>query len=135
MILTMTKMFDMKDGRYSILAWEGHSWWVMERSWDFNKPNVSCVPRDEYTLESHSSQKYPNTWAIVGDGVSHLPTEGIPRFACVLHTAVYPMDLQGCLAPARAITSSGHTIDSRVAMDEIRELLNSATGPIKVMMQ
>jgi len=134
-ILTMTKMFDMRGGRYSILAWEGHLWWVMEREWLFNRANISCVPRDEYTLESHSSQKYPDTWALVGDGVSHLPTKGIPRFACVLHKAVYPRDLQGCLTPCLSISPAGAAIGAQEAMEDLRKLLHEATGPIKILMQ
>ena len=135
MIFTMTKMFDMRQGRYSILALGDFSCWIMERDWLFNRPNVSCVPRDEYTLERHSSEKYPDTWALIGDGVSHHQTKGIPRFACVLHQAVYPIDLEGCLAPCLSINTTGVALGAREAMDDLRELLHSASTPIRVLMQ
>ena len=135
MILTMTHQFDMRRGRYSILSDGLDTWWVMEREWLLNRRSESCVPRDEYTLEKHSSAKYPDTWAIIGSGVSHYSTEGVPRFACVMHSAVYPLDLEGCLTPCRAISAQGAAFDAGRAMDEARELFNKATGPIKILMQ
>jgi hypothetical protein len=135
MILTMTKMFDMRQGRYSILAYGPMSWWIMEREWAFNRPNVSCVPRDEYLLEPHSSEKYPDTWALIGDGVSHYQQQGIPRFACVLHSAVYPTDLEGCLSPCLSLNTNGVALGGRESMDDLRDLFDSATGPIKILMQ
>ena len=135
MILTMTHMFDLMGGRYSLLACGDEQWWVMERGWDFNRRNVSCVPRDEYSLVEHDTTKYPGTWAFIGDGVSHWDEPGIPRFACVIHSAVFPSDLQGCFAPAKAIGARGMTIDSRSATDELLALLEAADRPIKVLMQ
>jgi len=135
MILTMTHMFDMRQGRYSILSDGSLTWWIMEREWRFNRRNESCVPRDEYTLAKHTSPKYPDTWAFIGDAVAHYETSGVPRFACVMHQAVYPFDLEGCFTPCRSIGASGMAVDAPRAMSEVRDLLNKATRPIKVLMQ
>ena len=95
-VLTLTHMFDHWGGRYSLLCdSDSFMTWVMEREWRFNQRHVSCVPRDEYVLEPHDGGKYKNTYALVGDGVAHWPHEGKPRYACVIHPAVYPSDLQG----------------------------------------
>jgi hypothetical protein len=131
----MTKQFDMRGGRYSVLSDGSDTWWVMEREWLFNRSGESCVPRDEYTLEPHSSDRYPNTFAVIGDGVSHYKEVGIPRFACVFHQAVFPADLEGCLSPCRGIMANGSTFDSARAMNEVRELFRSAIKPIKILMQ
>ncbi len=109
------------------------TWWVMEREWNYNRPNVSCVPRDEYTLERHNTDKYPNTWALIGDGVSHQKSDK-PRFACVGHRAVYPSDLEGCFTVCLSINAVGMAIGSREAWDEVGELFNGASGPIKILM-
>ena len=135
MILTMTRMFDMRGGRYSILSDGTLTWWVMEREWLLNRRNESCVPRDEYTLEPHRSAKYPDTWAFIGDAVSHYSKAGIPRFACVMHKAIYPSSLEGCFTPCVSIGATGEAVDAPRAMSEVRELFKKAAEPIKVLMQ
>ena len=111
MILTMTEMFSMAGGRFSILAYGDVRCWIMEREWQFNRPGTG-VPKDEYRLERHDGVKYKGTFALIGDGVSHFKTLGIPRYACVIHSAGYPTNLKGCLAPAIGIGPHGTTIDS-----------------------
>lgn len=135
MIFTMTHKYDLDQGRYSILACQDIQWWVMEREWKHNRRNVSCVPRDSYALESHSSTKYPDTWALIGPGVSHWEEEGIPRFACVLHRAVFPTDLEGCLTVCKSVDAYGMAIDAERAMHEFRAEMHRATGSIKILMQ
>jgi hypothetical protein len=111
MILTLTEMYTSRSGRYSILSFGDTRCWVMERAYEFNAPSTGVI-KDEYTLERHSGTKYKNTFALVGDGVSHLKTPGIPRYACVIHAAVYPEDLKGCLSPCISVNAHGMTIDS-----------------------
>lgn len=127
MILTMTHMFDLLNGRYSILSGPGidpFRCWIMEREWKFNEPNVSCVPRDEYVLQRHDGVKYSNTWALIGDCVGHFADEDKPRYACVLHDAKWPTELRGCLAPARSIGHSGMAVDSVGILEELIDMLN-----------
>lgn len=124
MILTLTEMFVMDGGKYSILGYNNERLWVMERAWKFNERNVSCVPRDEYRLEKHNTEKYPNTYALIGTGVSHGKEKDVPRFACVIHSAVYPMDLQGCLAPCESVNHHGMTVGSREATVKLLAELN-----------
>jgi hypothetical protein len=135
MILTMIEMYAMRQGRYSILSYLDKSWWVMEREYVSNLPNISSVPRGLYTLESHSTKKYPHTWALIGLTVSHGPMVGIPRYACVLHRGTYPIDLQGCLTVCKSISPTGYAIESMTAMGEFRALLSTASEPIQLLMQ
>lgn len=134
MILTMTLIFDLDRGRYSILAGDDWQLWIMEREWKFNRPHVSAVPRDEYTLERHNGTKYKNTWALIGDGVGHHASEGKPRSACVIHKALWPTDLEGCLAAAYSIGTSGEAIDSDEATKYLLGLL-SKEDTHQVLMQ
>jgi hypothetical protein len=118
MILTITEMYTSRGGRYSILAYGDVMFWVMERAYEFNRSGTG-VPKDEYILERHYGSKYKGTWALIGDGVAHLSSPGIPRYACVIHPASYPADLQGCLAPCKAVNAHGMTIDSTEATREL----------------
>ncbi len=131
----MTHTHDMLNGRYSVLANGDWQCWTMEREWKWNRRNNSCVPRDEYLLDPHSSDKYPNTWALIGDGVSHYQEPNVPRFACVFHKATFPFDLKGCVTLAKSISAYGAAHGTREAMDEFRELMSKATGPVKILMQ
>lgn len=137
LVLTLTEMFNMAGGKYSILSDNGNfEMWIMEREWKFNRRNVSCVPRDEYVLERHNGKKYKNTYALIGDGVGHLPQEDKPRYACVIHRAVFPTELQGCLAPAESIDASGHTLRSEEATLRLLTFLDLyETEGIKILYQ
>ena len=134
MILTMTEMMNAFGGRYSVLQHENKLWWVMERRWYFNMPNISCVPRDEYTLERHDGNRYHNTWALIGDGVGHYAHEGKPRSACVLHTATLPSQLEGCLTVCLAVNAKGQVSGQADAWGQVSKLFASASGPIKILM-
>ena len=120
-VLTMTHMFDMKKGKYSILSNNDGSLflWIMEREWLFNQSEISCIPRDEYILEEHNGTIYQNTYALIGDGVGHSADEGKPRYACVFHKSVFPTGLKGCLAPALSIGATGHAIDGVAALEKL----------------
>lgn len=126
MQLVASYRFDDFGGRYSLLEVGDLSLWLIEREWNGNRRNVSCVPRGEYKLERHNGRKYRDTWALVGLTVGGGPTPlpGKTRYACVIHAAQYPSDLEGCLAPARAINSQGAAIDSQIATTRLLALLD-----------
>lgn len=135
-VLTLTTKFEMLGGRYSILSDEAHlQMWVMERSWAYNKRNVSCIPRDEYRVEKHNGTKYKGTYALIGDGVSHEEQDGVPRFACVFHRSVFPSGLQGCLCPCESIDSSGHSNKAQEALQRLIEYFDKQTTDIKILCQ
>ena len=46
---------------------------VLEPPWIDNGPFVSCVPEGKYVLVPHNTEKYPDTWALVGKTVSQWP--------------------------------------------------------------
>lgn len=139
-VLTMTLKFQENRGVYSILSNTSGSlfMWVMEREWKHNQRSASCVPRDEYVFERHHGTKYPDTFALVGDGVGHLKSEGKPRFACCLHSAVFPTDLEGCLSGALSIGAAGNANGSEEATQALRAYLDQHTTEdrrVKVLMQ
>lgn len=73
--------------------------WTVEKPWANNVPRESCVPEGEYTLEHHEGSKYKDTWALIGETVSHWPGEGKPRSTCVFHKGNSMHNVLGCIAP------------------------------------
>ena len=128
MQLVASLMFDDFNGKYSLLEADGLSLWLMEREWNGNRRNISCVPRGEYQLVRHHGTKYPNTWALVGStvagGVS--PAVGKSRNACVLHKARFPSDLEGCLCVSKSVSAWGEALEVAAAWDQLRRQLASA---------
>jgi len=97
----------------------------------------SCVPPGFYSLVRHDGPRYRDTWALVGEHVSHDPEPGISRSACVWHAGNWGADTEGCPLPGlelrpmldqrRGVVELGVT-DSRDAMDLLRAALRSE-GP------
>ncbi len=87
-------------GRIWIQAGSGPNFSAMslERSWDNNRAGRSCVPEGFYYLEPHNGTKYRDTYALIGEFVSHEQMTDVPRYACVAHNAKTGEHLQGCFA-------------------------------------
>lgn len=95
--------------------------YTVEPPWMDNQVGISCVPEGEYWLEPHSSQKFPDTWALVGETVSHWPNEGKPRSAILFHVGNTMIDVRGCIAPGMFLNEHAWgVISSRTAMDKLR---------------
>lgn len=117
-----------------ILYASGEPWelFTLERPWQENAPRISCVPDGVYSLEPHNGTRWKDTWALVGQTVSHFPGEGKPRSACVFHPANLPSELMGCIAVgigAFVHDPQGFTlVDSRAGMDRLRKSLVKHDG-------
>lgn len=103
---------------------------TVEREWAGNVPFMSCVPTGFYVLEPHAGTKYKNTYALVGESVSHVQEEGIARSACVLHWASTGAKLAGCVSSGHEMraTASGVVLASP-SVDAWLEVLSSREGP------
>ena len=98
--------------------------WTVEQIWRNNEPRRSCIPEGDYILEPHESSRYPDTWALVGDTVSHWPGEGKLRSACVFHAGNTSKDVLGCIAPGLGLNENAWgVVSSRRAMDALRKEL------------
>lgn len=100
---------------------------TLENRWLENQPFVSCVPAGEYELEPHHGSKYPDTWAAVGETVSHWAEEGKLRSVCVFHVGNWARDTQGCflVGMERAIDRDDMISNSAEAMETLRLCLMS----------
>lgn len=100
MRLTLKRFADFGDGGTLGRLRLSPSWecWSLEAPWRGNERNVSCIPAAFYRLEQHHGQRYTDTFALVGEGVSHWETPRVARFTCVFHPARFARHLKGCIA-------------------------------------
>ena len=105
--------------------------YTIEKPWRDNVPFQSCIPEGNYFLEMHDTNKYPDTWAIVGGTVSHSPSQAFERYACLFHTANLASQVEGCVGPglgAQFLKGSVATLQSGNAMIALKLALE---GPLR----
>lgn len=91
----------------------------------------SCVPKGTYSLERHSSEMHPDTWALVNSDLDVIHYEDrnrpLARALVLIHPANYARELRGCIAPGqrRTIDENGfHMVtSSRLAMLDVRRFV------------
>lgn len=104
----------------------------IEQAWRDNKPFKSCIPSGTYTLLPWESEKFGDCYAFVGGEVS-LYKGNAPRYACLIHSANYASQLQGCMAVGLA---KGHdngkpaVWNSRKAIRKLQDVVGE--GPAHV---
>lgn len=103
---------------------------MMERKWRDNQANVSCVPLGFYQLVPHNGDKYQETWALVGDAVSHWPELDIPRSACAAHWEDDALFLKGCFSVAHHLDANLRLHDpERAAITHLKDILENEDEP------
>ncbi len=130
MKLTLQRFLQDDDGTFGILTIGELQLYTVEREWRDNEPNISCVPADDYEMVPHSG-KYADTWALVGETVSHYPETSAARSTCVFHVGNRWMDVRGCVAIGTwfgVIKGIRAVVHSRDAMAVFRQALRD-TGP------
>ena len=106
--------------------------WTIERPWEMNQPNVSCIPAGDYELRAWESPKFGSTRIIIGG------TVGISsghRTHVLLHTANRASDLQGCIAPGLKIgriEGQRAVLSSRKALYHIFEELSGKDATLSI---
>ncbi len=128
--------FHPRQGTFGKLRAGSVSLLTLERPWKGNQPRVSCVPAGEYRLEAHSSRRFPGTWALVGETVSHFPEDGKARSAILFHAANRAEELAGCIAPGEHIgllTGDLGVLRSRDAMARLQGALKVEVEPHRLV--
>lgn len=98
--------------------------YTLERPWLDNQPFISCVPTGAYDLVFHSTPKYPSTWALVGETVSHLPHHAKQRSTVLFHAGNFVHHSTGCILLGAGVDwKEQRTYHSRYAMDCFRSWL------------
>jgi hypothetical protein len=89
-------------GTFGVLEVGRHKWAIAEPPWLNNEPFKSCIPEGGYECVSHKSPRFGPCFALVGDGVG-INQGDAHRYAILIHSANFPDQLQGCLAPGKSL--------------------------------
>lgn len=102
---------------------------TLEPPWADNLPFVSCVPEGLYALLPHDTEKYPSTWALEGETVSHWPSDKA-RYSIVMHNGNYASDTSGCILVAEQRQGLAIKNTSRgKGMARLRSTLKNVENP------
>lgn len=113
-------------GTFGRLNGIGEMVYTIERPWLDNAPGESCIPTGDYELEPHSSNTYPQTWALIGETVSHYSEPGKTRSAILFHPGNTIDDMRGCICPGMelgVVYDKWAVIQSRDAMERLRRMV------------
>lgn len=66
----------------------GHTFYTIERPWESNRRNLSCIPEGYYDCMRSESPRFGETFEILVPGRSHI----------LFHAANYSHELEGCIA-------------------------------------
>ncbi|MDH5327769.1 MAG: DUF5675 family protein [Gammaproteobacteria bacterium] len=118
-------------GTFGELHVAGRRFKTAEREWCDNMPFVSCIPVGGYILQPYNSPKYGRTLAMVNPEhdvymFERDRKESTDRFACLIHAANYPDQVQGCIAIGRELTYINGKLgvtSSKASMETFRSLV------------
>ncbi len=113
-------------GTFGVLTFREHKFYTVEKPWNKNLPEISCVSAGHYLLEPHKSVKYGNVLCLVNDtiGVTHFKEYISKRFACLIHVANYEKDVLGCIGLGSAYVDN-MVINSKASIELFYSLVDS----------
>ena len=123
--MILTRFISTDYGTFGKLAVGDKTFYTVEKPWQNNAPEISCVPDGNYTLTPHNSKKYGNVLCMINEdiGVTHFKEPNSKRFACLIHVANYEKDVLGCIGLGEKYL--GHMItSSKKSIKEFYELVN-----------
>ena len=91
---------------------------TIERAWENNLRNRSCIPEGTYPLSKRFSSRYG--W--------HLLIEEVrDRSLILIHPANYALkELQGCIAPVTSLAGVGIGNSSKKAFEQLKSIVYAA---------
>lgn len=99
---TATLMRDTywQTGTYGILYVEGRQFPSVEQPWNDNTPFESCIPEGTYTVSPRMSPRFGDCFILSGGTVVKEEREAKDgqRYLCLIHSANWADQLQGCIA-------------------------------------
>ncbi len=97
----------------------------LELPWRANKRGVSCIPAGTYDLVPHKFRGRYDTFALVGNGVTHYDTPESLRSTIVIHVGNKPSEIDGCILAGteKHLDELWHSGDAILALvDKIKHL-------------
>ncbi len=108
---------------------------MVEREWDNNKRNKSCVPIGTYDLLPHVSPKYGNCYALSCPELGVTVQGNSQRTHCLIHSANLPEQLEGCLAPGISfgvVNGKWAVVNSKTALTRLMALLGGKPATLHI---
>jgi len=108
------------EGTFGVLLLDGKSFCVtLERPWQDNKPDISCIPAGTYKCSPVNSHRFGET----------LQVDNVPgRSEIIFHQGNYVDDSRGCILVARSYGILGLTraiLTSRPVFTRFREVIQN----------
>lgn len=123
MELFLTRYKTGPDGTFGSLSWNGKSLVTLEKAWQDNEPDKSCVPAGTYELLINFSPHFDCPTPILLD---------VPcRTNIRIHPANWQTQLQGCIAVGEheaAINGRPGLADSNRAFNDLMDGLSRTTA-------
>lgn len=116
--LTLTRFCVADFGTFGKMSVDGATLWTVERPWLDNMPNVSCIPEGTYECGPRPFFR---------GGYDAIEIENVAgRTHILFHTANWPHEVQGCIAPNSWIGPGSNAcpmrgFDSRTAFNRLME--------------
>lgn len=116
--------------------------WIPNPAGPGGMPRTSCIPDGDYTLNPHSSERFPNVWAVVNPslGVWYQPADiprgqGFGRSAVLIHAGNRVSDVIGCIAVGLKhgnLEGEPAVISSQLALGDLRSVLKSGSHALQI---
>lgn len=93
------------------------------------------IPPGMYELRPHDGPKFKNTWAVVGNGITHQPAKGAIRSAILFHAGNLDDATKGCILVGLSIgrLNGEHAIlQSRAAMTALRGVIGTDQATLTI---
>lgn len=134
MILSLERFAYLDSATLGILTAGDLKLATIERPWLPNKEgpggtlSKSCIPDGAYRVRPHTSERFPNTYAIVNEALgvyyqTRPPAQRWGRTAILIHVGNFVTDVIGCVAVGLQHGGTSAVTNSRTAMDQLRAIL------------
>lgn len=106
---------------------------TVEREWLNNEKNVSCIPAGVYSVKPHDSPRFGKCYSLENKNVGVTVYGPSQRTHCLIHTANFPNELQGCIALGLKFHPLQWGVgDSRKALDVLSALLGNKEAVLTI---
>jgi len=120
----LTRFRSTSKGTFGRLDIGGVSLYTLEREWNNNKSNVSCIPAGDYVMVHHESPRFGACLCVLNEGAgvvrSKREDEAV-RWGILIHPANKVDELAGCIAPAMSFDDN-QVYSSRMAFNEVMDI-------------
>lgn len=109
---------------------------TVERSWNNNEANISCVPCGFYDITPHESPNHGTCYALQQKNLGVTIYGPSQRTHILIHIANKATELAGCIAPGKSLGVVGGewaVLNSGGAFNELMALLNGRKAILEIV--